>query len=584
MFHNRLIPLLVLVTALLWSPPSMLASTPTLERDVAYFAGLNDRSMGSTGADQAAEYIFKQFTEAGLSSVGTQKFLHPVPEASAASLQVDGVSMRLFPWGPNMAYLPMTPEEGLTGSLVYVGDGNLENFQGHAIHGAIVVMNSGTGGNWMNAAMLGASALIYLGDRDSTRNEYQQQNIPTPVAFPRFWISSEGGQRLQALAAKRDLAVTVTARTRWQNKLVRNVYGLIPGKSEKLKEELIILEAFYDASSPVLGLAPGADEAVSIGALLTLARHLGENPPERSVLLVATTGNAQGLAGMREFTWAATTRKKAMRDQERRLDIRKKEVDHLLDLLKEAQPLDLADKADRGLIWQLVVNRARDKADELGRETQIQRLLRGSALQESAVPKTDPETEKIETDAETSDKDRRANDFEPDANVDPRDYRRLASLNSSEALTGNQRQLAEGLLRGARRDLKAERDELKLRLQSIKSSQQLRTLLGDFTSVLVMGLHLSSHSLAVGLTEMGNTYPWREEIKRRVRSFRLNEILTQLAGEIPRHSDIPGIIFASLATHGSGGKAPNHFCNSCDAAAIADLPAVSLSTLEDNRA
>ncbi|HBD10265.1 MAG TPA: hypothetical protein DCZ69_18600, partial [Syntrophobacteraceae bacterium] len=41
---------------------------------------------------------------------------------------------------------------------------------------------------------------------------------------------------------------------------------------------------------------------------------------------------------------------------------------------------------------------------------------------------------------------------------------------------------------------------------------------------------------------------------------------------------------ASLATHGSGGKAPNHFCNSCDAAAIADLPAVSLSTLEDNRA
>ena len=583
MFQNRLIPLIFLVMVLQWLPESVSASTRAMEADIAYFAGLGDRSMGSAGADQAAEHIFKQFTEAGLSSVGTHKFLHPIAEVATASIQVDGLTMKLLPWGPNLAYLPMTPEEGLAGPLVYVGNGHLNNFQGHTVQGAIVLMDSGTNDSWMQAAMLGASALIYLGDRESTRSEYKQQNIPTPVAFPRFWVAPEDGQKLKQLATRRGLQATVTAHTRWQNKLVRNVYGLLPGKSDRLKEELVVLEAFYDASSPILGLAPGADEATSISALLSLARHLAENPPERSVLFVATTGNGQGQAGMREFVWAATTRKKAMRDQERELDARKKKVDHLLELLKEAQPLDLADKGDRDLVWQLVANRALDKADLLSREMQIQRLLSASEREGKPPPNADPHAQQAQPIEATADEDNRAGEVEPEPNADPRDYRRLASLSSTGALTGEQRQLAEGLLKGARRTLKAERDELKQRLQAVKSSQQLRTILGDFTSVLVMGLHLSSHSLVVGLTEMGGTYPWREEIKRRVRSFRLNEIMTQADSEIPRQSGVPEIRFASYGTPDSGGKAPGHFCYCCDAAVIADLPAVSLTTLEDSR-
>jgi hypothetical protein len=583
MSHNRLVSIIFLILLLPWFPQSALASTGTMEADIAFFAGLGDRSMGSAGADQAAEYIFKQFTEAGLSSVGTHKFLHPIAEVATASIRVDDVTLKLFPWGPNLAYLPMTPEEGLAGSLIYVGSGHLDDFQGHTVQGAIVLMDSGTGGNWMQAAMLGASALIYLGDRDSTRSEYEQQNIPTPIAFPRFWTAPEDGQKLKELAARHGLQARVTARTRWRNKLVRNVYGVLPGKSGTLKEELVVLEAFYDASSPILGLAPGADEATSVSALLALARYLAVNPPDRSVLFIATTGNGQGQAGMREFIWAATTRKKAMRDQERELDARKKKVDHLLELLKEAQPLDLDDKGDRDLVWQLVTTRARDKADQLSREMQIQRLLRTPEPVGSPAPSVDPHAPQVQSIGDTADEDPLATDVEIEPSADPRNYRRLASVSSVGTLTGDQRQLAEGLLIGVRRVLKAERDELKLRLQAAKSSQQLRTLLGDFTSVLVMGLHLSSHSLVVGLTEMGATYPWREEIKRRVRSFRLNEILTQMDSEIPRQSGIPEIRFASHGTPGSGGKAPGHFCYCCDAAAIADLPAVSLTTLEDSR-
>jgi hypothetical protein len=603
MRQKHSIPVILLALLLHWAPLLAAAPVPTMEANVAFMGGLGDRSMGSPGADQAADYIFKQFTEAGLTSVGSHQFLHPIAEVSAASLQVDGLSAQLYPWGPNLVYLPITPEEGLTGPLIYVGDGNLGSFQGQAMQGAIVLMDSGTGDNWMNAAMLGASAVIYLGDRESTRDEYRQQSIPTPVAFPRFWVTPEDGPKLKEIASRRGLSATATARTLWRNKSVRNIYGLLPGKSKKLKEELVILEAFYDASSPILGLAPGADEATSISALLTLARQLAQNPPERSVLFVATTGNGQGQAGMREFIWAATTRKKTMKDQERALDARKKKVDHLLDLLKETRPLDLADAADHDLMWQLVVNRAQDAADRLSREMQIARLQRGQEPTDAKphgeepegagagrknpgdqqVPERNSGDENANANVKETGDDRGSIEPATELGTDPRDYRRLASTTSRETLTTDHRRLAEGLLKGARKDLKAERDELKQRLQAIKSSQQLRSVMGDFTTVLVMGLHLSSHSLVTGLTEMGGTYPWREEIRRHVRSFRLNEIVTAITGEIVSGTGAPKVVFTPHGTPGAGGKTPEHTCYCCDVAAMADLPAVSLTTLEDSR-
>jgi len=64
--------------------------------------------------------------------------------------------------------------------------------------------------------------------------------------------------------------------------MVRNCYGFLPGKNPQLKAELIVLEAFYDASSNILGLAPGADEATSIAMLLTVARRLARDPPNEA--------------------------------------------------------------------------------------------------------------------------------------------------------------------------------------------------------------------------------------------------------------------------------------------------------------
>ena len=63
-------------------------------------------------------------------------------------------------------------------------------------------------------------------------------------------------------------------------------------------QELLVVEAFYDSTARVAGRAPGADEAMGIGALLELARYLRNHPPQRSILLLATAGHAQTLSGM----------------------------------------------------------------------------------------------------------------------------------------------------------------------------------------------------------------------------------------------------------------------------------------------
>ncbi len=75
-------------------------------------------------------------------------------------------SLELFPWGPNLVYLSMTPPEGLSGPLLYADDGDFARFDGRNVKGAVVLMEMSSWENWTNAAMLGASALIFLGDRE----------------------------------------------------------------------------------------------------------------------------------------------------------------------------------------------------------------------------------------------------------------------------------------------------------------------------------------------------------------------------------------------------------------------------------
>lgn len=91
-----------------------------------------------------------------------------------------------------------------------------------------------------------------------------------------------------------------------------NVVGYIEGSDPKLKDEYIVIGAHYDHlgfggptsnyKGKKLLVHNGADDNASgVAAMLELARIFSENPPKRSVVFVAFTGEELGLLGSNFF-------------------------------------------------------------------------------------------------------------------------------------------------------------------------------------------------------------------------------------------------------------------------------------------
>ena len=310
--------------------------------EIHKMAAFGDRSTGTPGCAAAAKYIKSRFEQLGLEAVGTQLFKVPVIRhfGSRIYLPDRGVSITIQPVLAN-AVTPQTIQtEGLQGPVIYVGPGELRHFNGKPVEGAIVLMDIDSGKNWLHAASLGAAALIYLDGAATPKMLYDDKLELTPISFPRFRVDRETARRIfgsfestpEGLVSR---SAVLFSKSGWEDVTAENVFGLIPGSDPELKEQLIVVEAFYDTGALIPGLAPGADEAVGIITLLDLARALQTSLPGRSVLLLATAGHAQTLAGMREMIWGIRSRSKDLRNLQKRLKKTVKQAGGILEMLKE---------------------------------------------------------------------------------------------------------------------------------------------------------------------------------------------------------------------------------------------------------
>merc|ERR1712096_281833 len=98
-----------------------------------------------------------------------------------------------------------------------------------------------------------------------------------------------------------NLEARLSGEIKWENQTGQNVRGFLPGADPQLKDEMVVISAYYDSMSVVPSIAPGAEPTSGIATLLELARILGSEGfrPGRSVLFVATDAHFQGLSGMR---------------------------------------------------------------------------------------------------------------------------------------------------------------------------------------------------------------------------------------------------------------------------------------------
>ena len=280
------------------------APVERLRQTLGYFAGLGSRVAGYPGADEAARFVQDNFRQIGLDDITIHEYDVSVPIDKGGYIEVAGTAEKIPLYGiwPNLVRTSTLPEGGLSTQLVDAGQGDYADMDGLDIEGAAVLMDFNTGDAWLNAAYLGASAVVFIEPDSTMYLEGEKKFLSMPLDLPRFWIGKEQGQALRDRIGKDGAQpVHLEYRKDWERRSAWNVMGTIPGYDPLLKEDVVVLEGYYDAMSVVPALAPGAEQAASATALLELARYFRDNPPARTVVFLATSAHHLGMRGVDDF-------------------------------------------------------------------------------------------------------------------------------------------------------------------------------------------------------------------------------------------------------------------------------------------
>ena len=289
---------------------------------------MRGRDTGSPEIEIAANYISAQLRIFGArpvqgdSNYFQQVRLEKIIPATSASLTVGS---DIFKLKDDLLYIN-GGTAALDGEMIFIGYGSSGDFEKTDVKGKIVVGLAGTNATTNAvqallsdspakgkvAASHGAAALIEIMllpglpwqslvnflSAERMVTEKNQKSIPhlymkkTEVAsITSFMESKKASGKLDVEAnATRPIAA-------------KNVAGVIAGNDPVLKNEWIVISAHYDHVGVKKNASPDSifngarDNAIGTVALLQAAKFFGKNPPKRSILFLAVTGEEKGLLG-----------------------------------------------------------------------------------------------------------------------------------------------------------------------------------------------------------------------------------------------------------------------------------------------
>ena len=470
---------------------------------ITSFSSVKDRSPGRIGAIQTAEFIKSQLKNLGYSTIGSQTFYLPVRQKGICTIKVgnEGQPLALDPFLSNAISPGTIPKPGLTAHVVYVGKGELKDFNDSTIKNAVVLMDLDSANNWINALSLGAKALIYIQGPNPDKFLFKDKTELSPVQFPKFVISTQKAKVLfgdfkNINTLKKSPEVTLISDIKWERTTAENIYCMIPGTDHELKDELIIIESFYDTAAFIPGRSPGADQACSIATLMDLAAYLKANPTKRSVLLIATSGHGNSLQGMREFIWSLKLKSRQLKKMISNYDNAINESEKSLHLLDDYLGEKKLDADNLKLVQKNILDVIKTKIDD-----QSNRLMQLRLEEE-------PDEVQIKKLAAR----RMA-------------LKRLESKNDLTTLNNNESDLVKTLIPPAVEKLKKILKDSKTHKKNLTSSKKLRKLVKSKNIRMIISLHLSSHGNGIGAFNEG----WLYDIKGSINTFspyvKLNEIL-----------------------------------------------------------
>jgi len=139
-----------------------------------------------------ADYIKEMFEQLGFETIGSHQFAVPViqDEKNTLSIPARDVSIPIRTLRGNAVTPQTIAPPGIQVPLVYVGNGELQDLNGKAVEGSIILMELESGKNWLYVADLGAKALIYVDRGKSTKRKIllnERSSWLPPAVMPRHW-------------------------------------------------------------------------------------------------------------------------------------------------------------------------------------------------------------------------------------------------------------------------------------------------------------------------------------------------------------------------------------------------------------
>lgn len=267
-----------------------------------------DRSAGSPGAAKAAAYLADRLEQNTKRPVWRHEFMLAVPRIKscwAANPDEPQTRLPMFPLTPSGGQAPALSGNESTANIVYAAAGRLEELRGKEVRDAWIAVDIGAAASWQTLASLNPRGLIFLGDPQQPVQSFLQLVTSVPVGLPRFYTDDPA--TVQAIRRGRLPRLTVHVNVEWQNRPAENLLVLIPGRqrygnpSTTFTNQLIVIQTRYDASSQVLGRAPGAQQAMNAAAAVELARRIAAASDHCSVLIALTAGDEWLFRGSREL-------------------------------------------------------------------------------------------------------------------------------------------------------------------------------------------------------------------------------------------------------------------------------------------
>ncbi|MFW6107605.1 MAG: FtsX-like permease family protein, partial [bacterium] len=438
----------------------------------------------------------------------------------------------VYPLWPAGVRLHSTPKGGISGKLVYVGEGEPGKGRGklpaRSLRGQIAVMELAGARHWADAYNLGARAILFLGRGDETIDDLHTQLVPIPVHVPRYYLPP--GDLADALREGTIDRGTVRCRMRWSEVTATNLYALAPA-ARPGGERAVCVAVPFDAGGVIPEQAPGADRAVDVALALRALEHFAENPPSRPILFAFIDGYAINQRGLREMLVAlAADRTEEPLTEHREKD--NKRLETYLEHYRLASQIELTRESLNTLhrsryrpLHQYVKDEVALAVIALEQSIQPLRLERHRLRRERDRLKAGPVTGQPNDEDKSSLEDVRARLEAVEAKIDALTARRAARYSAQERLTTDTplAETAEALERAVRiwlRVLERTRDQVDRisgRMRIYRTRDRIRDELIDALGVetdqplsCLLALDLSDAGIAAGPCLRGRLLGWKE--------------------------------------------------------------------------